>query len=166
MVAKVYHTSVTCCILCWLTAVSGMGEVFGGMSGWSPRAPARECNVCPTFEPYCPGLVITASMSRFTPSVSRDLGSVAPRKKRDVECSLDRGLSLRFIALATSFLRCLMIGKLSDDNCLASPTCVGRFSPKSSLCTWGKGEDKTLACQFSTRSRISRRSNTGAGGRG
>jgi hypothetical protein len=86
MVAEIYRTSETCCIFCWPAAVSEMGELFGAVSGCSPRAPAWECNVRPTFEPCgSEGLVVTASESRFTPSVSRNLGTAAPRKKRDVE---------------------------------------------------------------------------------
>lgn len=157
MVAEIYRTSETCCIFCWPTAVSEMGELFAALSGCLPS---------PTFEPHSSeGLVVTASVSR-SPLVSRNLGSATPRKKRDVECSLHEGLPLRFIALATSLLRRLTLEMLSGDDCVAFPTCVDRFTSKSSLWTRGKGEDETLACQFSTRSQISRRSNTGTGGRG
>ena len=81
-----HRTSETCCIFCWPAVVSEMGELFGAVSGCSPRAPAREYDVRPTFEPHgSEGLVVTAPVSRFIPSVSRNLGSATPRKKRDVE---------------------------------------------------------------------------------
>lgn len=157
MVVKICRTSETCCILCWPAAAFEMGELFGALSGCLPS---------PTFELHSSeGLVVTASVPP-SPSVSRNLGSATPRKKRDVECSLHEGLPLRFIALATSLLRRLTLEMLSGDDCVAFPTCVDRFTSKSSLWTRGEVEDGTLDCQFLTRSQISRRSNTGTGGRG
>jgi hypothetical protein len=75
MVAEIYRTSETCCMFCWPAAVSEMGELFRALSGCSPG---------PRFEPHGSGLVVTALPSR-SPSVSRNLGSATPRKKRDVE---------------------------------------------------------------------------------
>lgn len=85
MAAEIYRTSETCCIFC-PAAVSEIDELFGTVSGCSPRSPVREYNARPTFRPNgSEGLVITASLSRLAPSVSLNLGSAMPRKKRDVE---------------------------------------------------------------------------------